>query len=77
VLLYRVQVPDGQTLQVSLDAAGGANELYLGHEYLPNSIANDAAYGGALQPSQVAVVPTTVAATIIFWRASESGVAGR
>ncbi len=60
-LLYRVQVPDGQTLQVSLDASGGANELYLGHEFLPDSIKNDAAYAGALQPSQVAVVPTTTA----------------
>ena len=77
VLLYRVQVPDGKTLQVSLDAAGGANELYLGHEYVPNSIANDAAYAGALQPSQVAVVPTTVAGYYYILVRSESGGGGK
>ncbi|MCL4179872.1 MAG: tandem-95 repeat protein, partial [Verrucomicrobia bacterium] len=59
-LLYRVEVGAGETLRVDLKSpAGGANELYLRHEALPDSIRFDAAYAGYLTANQTAVIPST------------------
>ncbi len=62
-LLYRVNVPAGQTLQVKAVGASGALslELYASHQALPNSIAADASFEGALGSSQSLLVPTTQA----------------
>jgi len=76
VLLYRVQVPDGQTLQVSLDAAGGANELTSARVFAQFDC-HDAAYGGALSLRRSPSCPRPLPATIIFWRAVRAAVAGR
>ena len=58
--LYAVEVPAGQTLQISLTAdSGSANELYAKYQGLPSSLNYDAAYQGRLVADQTATVPTT------------------
>ena len=57
--LFRVHVPAGQTLEVLLDAAGGANELYARFEGLPNTLNYDAAFEGHLLSDQTLRVPLT------------------
>ncbi|MCC6235200.1 MAG: putative Ig domain-containing protein, partial [Verrucomicrobiales bacterium] len=60
-LLFRVQVPAGETLRVSIDSANDAlsNELYVRYEAMPSSREFDAAFGGGLQGDQVALVGRT------------------
>ncbi|MCB1123273.1 MAG: hypothetical protein KJT03_17085, partial [Verrucomicrobiae bacterium] len=72
-ILYRVLVPAGETLQVSLDAAGGLNELYLRHEDLPSSTFNDGGFEGALVASPTALVPTTKAGYYYILARAQSG----
>ncbi|MHC1770058.1 MAG: CARDB domain-containing protein [Verrucomicrobiia bacterium] len=63
-LLYRVEVLAGETLRVELRAGeGGANELYVRYEGLPDSINFDAAYPGYLWANQTATVPRTEGGT--------------
>ncbi len=61
--LFRVLVPAGETLEVSLSSsnASAANELYLRYEDLPNSIHYDAAPTGHMWADQVIRVPATKA----------------
>ncbi|HDR14303.1 MAG TPA: hypothetical protein ENN79_02220, partial [Desulfobacteraceae bacterium] len=63
--LYQVTVPFGETLEVTLSAEDKsiANELYIRHEGLPNSIYYDAAFEGHLWSDQTATVPLTEAGT--------------
>ncbi len=60
-LLFRVQVPAGETMRVTLDSDNDslANELYVLYEGLPSSRAFDAAFEGGLQGDQVALVGRT------------------
>ncbi|MCI0535453.1 MAG: putative Ig domain-containing protein, partial [Verrucomicrobiales bacterium] len=60
-LLFRVQVPAGETLRVTLDSDndGLANELYVRYEGMPSSRDFDAAFEGGLQGDQVALVGRT------------------
>jgi hypothetical protein len=61
--LYQVTVPQGQTLRVKITSPNpaAANELYLRYNALPSGTTHDAAYPGALQANQIAVVPSTTA----------------
>ncbi|MEO6752143.1 MAG: CARDB domain-containing protein, partial [Chthoniobacteraceae bacterium] len=72
-LLYQITVPAGLTLQTALTASGGANELYIRRGALPSSLDSDAAYAGALQANQMAVLPTTQAATYFVLVRSQGG----
>jgi YD repeat-containing protein len=59
--LYRVTVPQGETLQVSLTSPASAalNELFLRYNDVPSGFQYDAIYQDALQANQTAVIPTT------------------
>ena len=60
--LLQVTVPQGATLQVSLNsaAANSANEIFIKQGSAPTDSNYDAAYQGGLSPDQVATVPSTV-----------------
>ncbi len=59
--LYEVTVPQGDTLRVDVTSTNNnaANELFLRYNELPTSSTYDAAYQGALQANQYAVIPST------------------
>jgi len=59
--LYEVQVGLGQTLRVDLTSSdpSASNELYLRYQAVPTGSQYDAAYQGALQANQFAVIPST------------------
>jgi hypothetical protein len=59
--LYQVTVPDGDTLRVDLTSSdsSAADELFLRYNALPSASTYDAAYQGALQANQFAVIPST------------------
>src|SRR5262249_48631792 len=61
--LYRVQVGLGQTLRVDLTSSSpsASNEIYLRYSAVPTGSQYDAAYQGALQANQFAVIPSTQA----------------
>src|SRR5207247_6523927 len=63
--LYQVTVPQGDTLRVDVAAAdtSAANALFLRYNALPTGSTYDAAYQGALQANQFAVIPSTTAGT--------------
>ena len=63
--IYRIMVPAGETLEVNLVSADKtiANELYVRHMGMPNSIAYDGAFEGHLWSDQTARVPLTQAGT--------------
>jgi hypothetical protein len=62
---YKITVPAGDTLQVSLasTASTGTNELYLSQGALPTSSQFAAAFRGPIGPNQELILPTTQAAT--------------
>ncbi len=59
--LYQVQVPEGQTLRVTLtaDNAQSVNTLYIRYNAAPTTALYDATYSGALAASLTALVPST------------------
>ena len=61
--LYEVQVGLGQTLRVDLTSSdpSASNELFLRYQTVPTGSQYDAAYQGALQANQFAVIPSTQA----------------
>ena len=61
--LYQVQVALGETLRVDLTSSNSSasNELYLRYSNVPTGAQYDAAYQGALQANQFAVIPSTQA----------------
>ena len=63
--VFALQVPDDKTLGVTLFGTGdqAANEIFLRHGQVPTGIYYDAAYQGALAPTQTVVIPTTEAGT--------------
>ena len=63
--LFQVTVPQGQTLQVDLTSTDttAANTLFLRYGALPTGSQYDASYQGAVQASQVAVIPSTTVGT--------------
>ena len=63
--LFRIVVPQGQTLQVDLKSASAAaaNTMFLRYGALPSGATYDAAYQGALQADQRALIPSTTAGT--------------
>ncbi|HWY88731.1 MAG TPA: pre-peptidase C-terminal domain-containing protein, partial [Gemmataceae bacterium] len=63
VRLFQVTVPQGDTVRVDLTAtnSSAANELFLRYNALPTASVYDAAYQGALQANQFAVIPSTTA----------------
>ncbi|MCA9169348.1 MAG: hypothetical protein KDB23_16860, partial [Planctomycetales bacterium] len=73
-VLYSIEVPAGETLEISLDAADdfGANELFVRYEALPSSIAYDGAYEGKLAGDQRLLIPTTQAGT--YYVLARSGI---
>ncbi|MBM4432100.1 MAG: hypothetical protein FJ026_17395, partial [Chloroflexi bacterium] len=74
---YRVDVPAGETLLVSLDSASAdaANELYVRYGQVPSRGNFDYGFSAPLQPDQEVVVPSTVSGTyyILLYGASVPG----
>ena len=64
-LLYRIDVPAGETLEVTLDSEddGFFNELYIAYESLPSSINAQGRFESFLEGDQRAVIPRTEAGT--------------
>ncbi len=63
--VFTLEVPDDKTLSVTLFGAGdqAANEVFLRHGSVPTGTRYDAAYQGALGPTQTAVIAATEAGT--------------
>src|SRR5207248_11741776 len=63
--LYQVTVAQGQTLRVDVTSPNvtAANTLFLRYGALPTGSTYDAAYQGALQANQFAVIPAATAGT--------------
>ena len=59
--VYRVVVPDGETLKVQLIGSdqSATNELFLRYGEVPSGFQYDAIYQDQLQANQVAVIPQT------------------
>ncbi|MBN8490904.1 MAG: LEPR-XLL domain-containing protein, partial [Burkholderiales bacterium] len=59
--LYQIQVPDGQTLRITLDSSDPAatNEIFIRHGRVPTSAVYDATYTGPLASDLTAIVPST------------------
>jgi subtilase family serine protease len=74
-LFYRVEASAGETLEIRFESSSGQNELYVAYEAVPSSIQFDAAFEGALQASQTAVIPTTQAGTYYILIRSQGAAA--
>jgi subtilase family serine protease len=63
--VFVLEVPDDKTLSVTLFGTGeqAANEVFLRWGAVPTGTTYDAAYQGALAPSQTAIVPSTEGGT--------------
>src|SRR6185503_474102 len=61
IRVYRVAVPEGETLRVRLtsDAADAANEVFVRYGDVPSPFQFDAVYQDPLQANQTAIVPST------------------
>ena len=59
--LFQIQVPDAQTLRVTLTSSDPAstNEIFIRHDRAPSSSVYDATYDGPLSSDLVAIVPST------------------
>jgi large repetitive protein len=59
--LFQIQVPDGQTLRVTLKSSDPAstNEIFIRHDRAPSSSVYDATYTGPLSSDLTAIVPST------------------
>ncbi|MDA8746284.1 hypothetical protein N9N28_16795, partial [Rubripirellula amarantea] len=58
-LVYSIDVPAGETLQITADSENASLEMYAAYERVPYSGDFDAAFEGALGGSQRALVPRT------------------